>query len=70
MSIAIRSNSRGSVNVLMVHVRSMRMGVGHRLMGVLMAVAARWHYIVHMRMVPIVVPVGMLMRKHYVCVCS
>jgi len=36
------------VNVLMVHVRSMGMGVGHRFMGVLVTVAALWHHIVHM----------------------
>ena len=50
----------------MVHVRSMGMGVGHRLMGVLVAVAASWHYYVHMCMVPIVVPVSMLMLQHFV----
>jgi len=42
------------------------MGVGHRLMGVLVAVAASWHYYVHMCMVPIVVPVSMLMLQHFV----
>ena len=48
MSIAIRSNSRGSVNVLMVHIWCMVVSVGHRLMGVLVTVAALWHHIVHM----------------------
>ena len=38
----------GSVNVLMVHVRSMGMGVGRRFMGVLVTVAALWHHFVHM----------------------
>ena len=42
------------------------MGVGHRLMGVLVAVAASWHYIVHMCMVPIVVSVSMFMLQHFV----
>ena len=51
------------MNVLMVHVRSMGMGVGHRLMGVLVAVAASWHYYVHMCMVPIVVPVIGLIQE-------
>lgn len=41
-------NPWGSVNVLMVHVRSMGMGVGHRFMGVLVTVAALWHHKVHM----------------------
>ena len=53
---------------MMVHVRSMGMGVGHRFMGVLVTVAALWNHKVHMCMVPIVVPVGMLMLKHFVCV--
>ncbi len=68
MSIAIRSNSRGSVNVLMVHIWCVGMSVGHRFMSVLVTVAALWHHIMHMRMVPIVVPVGMLMLKHFMCV--
>ncbi len=37
-------NPWGSVNVLMVHVRSMGMSVGHRFMGVLVTVAALGHH--------------------------
>ena len=48
MSIAIRSNSRGSVNMLMVHIWCVGMGVDHRFMGVLVTVAALWHHIVQM----------------------
>lgn len=40
MSIAIRSNSRGSVNVLMVHIWCVGVSAGHRLMSVLVTVAS------------------------------
>lgn len=58
----------GSVSVLVVHIGRMRVGVGHHLVSVAMAMAADRHHCVCVHMVPIVVLVGMLMLQHFVCV--
>ena len=53
----------------MVRVRDVRMAVAHRHVRVRMAVCAVGHRVMHVVVVPIVVPVGMLMRDGLMKVC-